>query len=91
VIGQGIGLPYLVPLALERLEWEPLAAGDFYPGDLLQAVSRAGEAFWAGHPVLFRRVRRVVGRVEGLLPSLDWPDRPTALEVLAEAPRSLTE
>jgi hypothetical protein len=91
VIGQGIGLPFLVPLAVERLEEEPLAEGDFYPGDLLQAVLRAGEAFWANHPDSVQRVRKVVSRVKNLLPSLDEIDRSTVLEVLATAPRSLTE
>jgi hypothetical protein len=91
VIGQRIGLPFLIPLATERLEVEPLASGDFYPGDLLQAVLRAGEGFWASHPDSFQRVRKVVSRVKDMLPSLDEIDRSTVLEVLAEAPRSLTE
>ncbi len=38
MIGQDIGTPFLLPLALDRLEDKPLAAGDFYEGDLLQAV-----------------------------------------------------
>jgi hypothetical protein len=57
----------------------------------LQAVLRAGEEFWANHPDSFQRVRKVVRRVRILLPSLDEIDRATVLEVLAEAPRSLTE
>lgn len=40
MIGQGVGLPVLVPRALAVLEREPLAEGDFYPGDLLSAVAR---------------------------------------------------
>lgn len=38
MIGQGIGLPHLVPRALEVLAADPLAAGRYYPGDLLQAL-----------------------------------------------------
>jgi hypothetical protein len=91
MIGQGIGLPFLIPLAVERLEEEPLAAGDFYAGDLLQAVLRAGETFWVYHPDLFQRVRKVVARVRDLLPSLGEVDRPTVLEMLAETPASLTD
>ena len=34
LIGQAVGLTYLVPLALEHLIQHPLASGDFYPGDL---------------------------------------------------------
>lgn len=40
MIGQQIGLTYLLPPAIELLKAEPLAAGDFYPGDLLIAVLR---------------------------------------------------
>src|SRR6516165_7980740 len=39
MIGQRISLTFLIPLALERLEDQPLAGGDFYPGDLLHAMS----------------------------------------------------
>jgi hypothetical protein len=91
VIGQGVGLAFLIPLAVELLENEPLAAGDFYAGDLLRAVLRAGEAFWTNHPDSFQHVRKIVSRVKDLLRSLDEIDRSTILEVLAEAPRTLTE
>jgi len=36
MVGQSIGLPYSVPLALQHLPKNPLAEGDFYLGDLLQ-------------------------------------------------------
>ena len=36
MIGQNIGLPYLMPLAIETLEKNPWAAGHMYPGDLPQ-------------------------------------------------------
>ena len=91
MIGQRISLPILIPLAVERLEEEPLAEGSFYPGDLLNAVFGAGEEFWASHPDSFQRVRKVVGWIKNLLPSLDEITRSTVLEVLTEAPRSLTE
>jgi hypothetical protein len=91
MIGQRISLPILIPLAVERLEEEPLAEGRFYPGDLLQAVFGAGEAFWGSHPDSLQRVRKVVGRVKDLLPSLDEISSPSVLRVLAEAPQSLTE
>lgn len=38
LIGQSVGLRFLVPMAIEHLEAHPLAAGDFYPGDLLKHV-----------------------------------------------------
>jgi hypothetical protein len=54
-IGQGIGLAHFVPRALEILEREPLAEGDYYSGDLLAAV--IGQLAWlAEHSVIARRV-----------------------------------
>lgn len=38
MIGQSLGLPWLVPLAIEQLDENPFAHGDFYPGDLLSSV-----------------------------------------------------
>jgi hypothetical protein len=40
LLGQNIGLKHLMPIALAILDREPLAEGDFYPGDLLSAVLR---------------------------------------------------
>src|SRR5438132_1243460 len=38
MIGQNFSLEYLIPLAIEHLQRDPFAAGDFYPGDLLGCV-----------------------------------------------------
>ncbi|WP_165250133.1 contact-dependent growth inhibition system immunity protein [Paludisphaera soli] len=89
MIGQKISLPILMPLAVEWLEREPLAAGRFYGGDLLAAVTAVGDDFWAIHPDSLQRVRRVLGRVQDLLPSLDEVDQGTINQVLEEAPRML--
>src|SRR5436190_23899188 len=45
-IGQNIGLEHLVPLALERLQDNPFAEGDYYPGDLLVSLLGAEMRFW---------------------------------------------
>lgn len=50
LIGQGIGLDWLVPVALDILRVDPMAEGDFYPGDLLSAVSRVRVEYWQSHP-----------------------------------------
>ena len=52
LVGQGISLVYTVPLALEQLSKDPMASGDFYPGDLLKAVQGVPPDFWAQHPAL---------------------------------------
>ena len=60
MIGQNIGLDYLVPLALEHLETNPLVAGDFYPGDLLKNVIGVPKSFWIEHSDLRLRLASIV-------------------------------
>ena len=84
MIGQQIGLPYLIPLALELFRTDPFTAGDFYSGDLLAAVLRAKAAFWREHPELRREAAEIAERAFALLPSLDDCDRPTAQDALTE-------
>jgi hypothetical protein len=55
MIGQGIGLKYLVPVALVPLDNDPLAAGDFYRGDLLKNVLGVSEGFWSANPELLKK------------------------------------
>ena len=50
MIGQQFSLEHLMPIALELLEKEPLAEGDFYPGDLLCNVLKAGAEYYAANP-----------------------------------------
>jgi hypothetical protein len=64
LIAQHMGLDVLVPPALARLERDPLAEGDFYPGDLLVAVLRVPAAYWAAHPAQRDRLRAVVDAVD---------------------------
>jgi CDI immunity proteins len=90
MIGQKISLPILMPLAVEWLEREPLAAGHYYEGDLLAVVTTVGDDFWADHPDSLQRVRRVLGRVLALLPSLDEIDHRTVGRVLDGASPMLT-
>jgi hypothetical protein len=94
MIGQNIGLPWLLPLALDRLEENPWAAGDMYPGDLLTATASA-DFRWHTRTELHDRVRAVVARaigeipdlrheVEDGLPNLDVPGRELAAELARE-------
>ena len=46
MIEQDISLNYLIPLAIEQLQRDPLVAGDYYPGDLLEAVLHVESGFW---------------------------------------------
>ncbi|WP_307872763.1 contact-dependent growth inhibition system immunity protein [Paractinoplanes ovalisporus] len=63
LLGQQVGVPVLVPLALARLEEDPLVEGDFYPGDLLATVLRLPAEHWRSHPDQVERVRRVVAAI----------------------------
>jgi contact-dependent growth inhibition (CDI) system CdiI-like immunity protein len=65
----------LVPVALNHLEQNPLAEGDFYPGDLLTAVLKIPQAYWQHHPDQDRRTSAVIGAVEAL-GNLDDHDAP---------------
>jgi contact-dependent growth inhibition (CDI) system CdiI-like immunity protein len=63
MIGQGIGLRYLVPLALEVLEHDPLAEGDYYPGDLLESVLGVDPELWTRESEWRDRIRAVLKRL----------------------------
>lgn len=60
MIGQQVGVDFLVPLALDHLGAHPLASGDFYPGDLLAAVVRLPDGFWSSHGQLIPRAIRAI-------------------------------
>jgi hypothetical protein len=85
MIGQQIGLPYLIPLALELLRDDPFTAGDCYEGDLLAAVLRADSQFWLASPQLRAEAAGIAQRAISLLPTLDDIDRQTAQDALTDA------
>jgi hypothetical protein len=45
MIGQNIDLNHRMPIAIEVLEGNPLASGDFYPGNLMMSVLAVDEDF----------------------------------------------
>lgn len=50
MIGQNIGLKYLIPMAIEKLEENIFASGHFYEGDLLKSVLESNPAYWKSEP-----------------------------------------
>ncbi|MFI9509593.1 contact-dependent growth inhibition system immunity protein [Nocardia sp. NPDC052566] len=66
LLGQREGVGVLVPRALAVLEQNPLAEGDFYPGDLLVATVRIPNGYWACHGDSVVRLRSVIEQVEQL-------------------------
>lgn len=80
LLGQQIGIEWLVPIALARLREDPLAEGDFYPGDLLSNVLGVDAAYWSSHPELLAALRGVRDSLEQLRNTSDqlladdlWP------------------
>lgn len=61
MIGQKIGLQYLLPRAIDALEREPLAEGAYFPGDLLASVIECRD-WLQSHPDLLQRVVTIVKR-----------------------------
>ncbi|MDQ7806660.1 contact-dependent growth inhibition system immunity protein [Amycolatopsis sp. A133] len=59
LLGQRIGVEVLVPYALSLLETNPLAEGDYYPGDLLVTVLELPAEFWRRHAEPAARLARV--------------------------------
>ncbi|MEU9741164.1 contact-dependent growth inhibition system immunity protein [Micromonospora chersina] len=47
MLGQEIGVPALLPLAVQLLLRDPFAEGDYYPGDLLSNVLRLPDPAWS--------------------------------------------
>ena len=47
LIGQGVGLKFLIPLALDILRDDLFTEAEFYPGDLLQKIMNVDDDFWA--------------------------------------------
>ena len=62
LIGQNIGLNYVVPLAIEKLEQNPLAEGNYYSGDLLVNVLRVEPKFWSKFPTLKAQVIQITDK-----------------------------
>ncbi|WP_105620020.1 contact-dependent growth inhibition system immunity protein [Vallitalea okinawensis] len=60
MIGQKIGLDYLVPLAIEEIEANILVEGDLYPGDLLNSVLNIPEDYWKNNKELKERLHNTI-------------------------------
>lgn len=75
LLGHGRGLRWVLPLALERLEREPFAAGDRAPGDLLTAALTVDPAEWARDPAWTGRLARVVHAAREQVHRLPEPPR----------------
>ncbi len=60
MVGQQFGLDYLIPFAIEKLNDDILAEGDFYPGDLLASVLKINFMFWDNNQSLLNELRTLL-------------------------------
>jgi len=60
MIGQNEGLIYLIPLAIQVLNDNLFAEGDFYAGDLLQNVLSRPPLFWKEHRELWENIHDLI-------------------------------
>jgi hypothetical protein len=63
LIGQHESLDVLVPLAIEKVEADPLTEGDYYPGDLLAALLSIPSSHWHANPQQRDRLSTVLDTV----------------------------
>lgn len=71
MIGQSIGLKYLLPLAIEKLSENPFVQGDFYPGDLLVSVLSIEKSFWESHPQFYYETAEIIAGLPDVLKDID--------------------
>ncbi|WP_051782668.1 MULTISPECIES: contact-dependent growth inhibition system immunity protein [unclassified Streptomyces] len=60
LIGQDVGLPYVLPLAVRTLVEDPMLDAYFHPGDLLLAVLTRPESAWTLFPDLREELAALV-------------------------------
>ena len=71
VLLQKLGVPYLLPIAIEYLEGNPFAEGDLYPGDLLRAVLGIEPSYWKDHRDQYESVCTIATTALAALPRQD--------------------
>lgn len=64
LIGQGIGLDVLVPLAVGMLRVDPFVEGDFHPGDLLEVVLQVPRNWFTAHEPVAAALDGIVAAVD---------------------------
>lgn len=62
MIGQNIGLEYLVPLALENLDDNIFAEGVYYCGDLIDVVLKVSKEFWESNPTYKNDIEHLIDK-----------------------------
>lgn len=62
LIGQNIGLEFLIPIALKFLDRDILLDAELYEGDLLNTVLDVDQRFLKKHNDIFKDIQRLVSK-----------------------------
>lgn len=65
LISQEVGLNYLIPLSIEKLEENLWAEGDNYEGDLLEVVLKVNEKFWLNNKSYWSKLDDLISDYKG--------------------------
>lgn len=71
MIGQNIGLKYLIPLVSLLLKENILTEGDMYEGDILTNVLKVKNEYWQQYPDIRQSIIDIVSKQEHKLESFD--------------------
>lgn len=71
MIGQNIGLTFLIPLAIEVLEKNILAEGDFYEGDLLESVLTTDPNYWKNESTNHKKICKLFKNNKAVLENFE--------------------
>ena len=72
---RGSSLSAVVPIALARVEREPLVRAACFDGDLMRGLMEVPGAFWGRHPRLYDRYREALRRSASLRRQLPAEER----------------
>ena len=82
LIGQNIGVKYLVPIALNILEADILVDAFYYPGDLLMArLLKLQEEYWKESPAERARLVYLLRKSKEMLSDTELIDEETRIDL----------
>jgi hypothetical protein len=62
LIGQNIGLQFLIPIVIEKIRENPFIEADFYEGDLLLNILKSDKKYWTSHSNIKNEVINIFER-----------------------------
>src|SRR6185437_6441315 len=87
LISEDVGLNYLIPLAIDLLQSDILAEGDYYPGDLHLAVLRIKDAYWKAHVAESQRLNDLLSKSSEVISTVTIINDEIKLELMEEIKR----